>query len=70
MREGVKCPRCGGVMEEGYIKMTEGIRWRTSDHSWGKLLRWGTVFWPRDYSAYLCRKCRWILFSYKEDVEL
>ena len=64
MNEVMKRPKCGSEMEEGYVKMNEGIRWRTSDHRRGELLRLGAFFWPRDYSAYLCRKCPRILMSY------
>ena len=69
MNEDVKCPKCGAIMEEGYVKMNEGIRWRTRDDSRGELLRLGTFFWPRDYAARLCRNCKWILISYHEGVK-
>jgi ribosomal protein S27AE len=59
-----KCPKCGNEMEKGYVKLSEGIRWRTGDHRRGELLRWGTAFLPRDYAAYLCRKCHYVLLSY------
>jgi hypothetical protein len=69
MNEVVKCPRCGSDMEEGYVKMNEGIRWRTSAHRSGELLRMGPLFWPRDYTAHLCRRCHWILITYLQGVE-
>jgi hypothetical protein len=65
MNEVLKCPKCGSEMEVGYVKVNEGIRWRTSNHRSGELLKLGTFFLPRDYNANLCRKCRWVLISYQ-----
>jgi hypothetical protein len=39
MTDVMKCPKCGGEMEEGYVRLSEGIRWRTRDRARGEVLR-------------------------------
>jgi DNA-directed RNA polymerase subunit RPC12/RpoP len=64
MNKDLKCPKCGSEMEKGYIKILEGIRWRTEDKSRGELLKWGNPFWPRTFEGYICMNCRILLLSY------
>jgi hypothetical protein len=54
MTDVMKCPKCGGEMEEGYVRLSEGIRWRTRDRARGEILRVGPFLWPRDNTAHLC----------------
>jgi hypothetical protein len=65
MSEAKKCPECGEKMEKGYIKLMEGIRWRTDENRRGELLQLGAFLWPKEYEGYLCRKCQLLLLNYQ-----
>jgi transcription initiation factor TFIIIB Brf1 subunit/transcription initiation factor TFIIB len=47
MTEIVKCHKCGSIIEEGYVKLSGGIRWKRSDDSWGNCFGGGSVLAPQ-----------------------
>jgi hypothetical protein len=64
-----RCPKCGGVMEAGFIHAPRGILWDPEPHKWSvwgleRLLGSGVVVTIPVTEAYRCTKCRLVIFDY------
>jgi hypothetical protein len=66
--ELLKCPKCGGPLEKGYIHAPRGIYWDTEKHDWNvlfseELLSQFALTMPKA-QGFRCPKCKLVLFSY------
>jgi hypothetical protein len=72
MNEVMKCPRCGGALEAGFIQPPRGIYWDTKEHKWSfraieskaLISRWNIPI--VNARAWKCPKCRLAIFEYRE----
>jgi len=68
MKEVVKCPKCGGELENGYVHAPQGVYWDSVEHKWhifsleALLSMWAWTM-PR-VRGWRCTNCRLILFFY------
>jgi hypothetical protein len=66
----MKCPECGGEMEDGYIPLLRGIHWREKGEpiglapAWGGLPETGVVWSRKKLQAFRCRNCELVCFQY------
>ena len=69
--EDMKCPRCGGALEVGFIQLQRGAYWDTKKHNWrtqeSKALISMWNFPMPNARGWRCPKCRLAIFEYKED---
>ena len=68
MWESLKCPKCCGDLEKGYLQAPKGLYWDKQKHSWTTFLSEEIVSYlavtiPNE-QAYRCPKCKLILFTY------
>jgi hypothetical protein len=73
--ETVRCPKCGGEMERGYLPVgMKGLLWSTKKHKWGASSLWQESvenlignklrFYMVNVEAYRCVKCKLLLAYY------
>ena len=66
---GVKCPKCGGIMEKGRLYSYSSTGWNQTPIYWAEI---GSTSWKsrelvnvsEEATAYLCRNC-WIIVLYE-----
>jgi len=70
MKEVMKCPRCDGVLEVGFIQLSGGAYWDTKEHKWRSsesralISRWNIPM--SNVRAWKCPRCRLAIFEYRE----
>ncbi len=70
----MKCPYCGGEMEQGVIENQNEINWKKKRHFFGRaMFHEGSVVlseisvWKGSaVVAHLCRKCEKVIIDYKD----
>jgi len=67
----MKCPNCGGDLENGYIHAPRGIYWSSEEHaliavSSEAILSMWSLTMPRVHAA-RCTKCGIVLFAYSKE---
>lgn len=65
----IKCPRCGGELEKGFLHAPRGVYWDTKRHKWLAALSSETLIsqwtWTSpSVEAWRCWKCRLVIFGY------
>jgi hypothetical protein len=75
MNEVLKCPRCGGVLEVGFIQAPKGIYWDTKEFRYFSLIHESNALismWKiplPGVRAWKCPTCRLAIFEYREGVK-
>jgi len=68
MSEELKCPKCGGTLEKGYVHAPRGIYWDTKKHAWSVMFTEELVSnlaFPSPIASGLrCETCKIVLFYY------
>ena len=65
----MKCPKCGALLEKGYIHAPRGIVWDIEKHYWTVLFSGEVLLSPFALTmpkkqAFRCPKCKLVLFAY------
>jgi hypothetical protein len=66
----VKCPHCGGEVENGFLITLRPLWWDTKKHTLtaaGAEQVTDFTFIVRNIETYRCEKCKFIMFEYREN---
>ena len=68
----MQCPVCGNEMRQGYIQCKQILSWVKTPH-WislrpepGEVLLGKNLFKGPCFEAYICKKCKKVLFDYSK----
>ena len=72
----MKCPYCGGEMEQGFIQSPQEISWKKGDkipvfgraqfHEGSVVLSYLSFMKGSAVTAFLCRSCRKVIIDYAD----
>jgi hypothetical protein len=68
MSEDLKCPKCGAVLEKGYLQAPKGLYWDNKKHNWStfsseEILDYLSITIPNK-EASRCQNCKLVVFTY------